>query len=137
MAFDSRLDEQELLQETKEESGWLLMDPLDRFINKETQADTAQENACASYMKIQQKYFEHTARQNSNLPGINNTDGGSEITLPTTKTAQMMIGWTIMAFTVARIMMMMAILLTTHQTGWMKMMRMVMRFWGTAWMASH
>ncbi len=37
--------------------------------------------------------------------------------LPTTKTARMMIGWAIMVFTVARMMMMMAILLTTHQTG--------------------
>jgi hypothetical protein len=52
MAFDRSLDEQELLQETKEESLRLLMAPLDRFINKEMQVDTAQENAPASRMQI-------------------------------------------------------------------------------------
>jgi hypothetical protein len=41
MAFNRSFDEQELLQETKEESCRLLMAPLDRFINKEMQADTA------------------------------------------------------------------------------------------------
>jgi hypothetical protein len=80
MAFNHSLDEQELPQETKEESRSLLMAPLDRIIDKEMQADTAQENACASHMKIQREQFEHTARQNCNLPGINNTDGGSETT---------------------------------------------------------
>ncbi len=80
MAFDHSLDEQELPQETKEESRRLLMAPLDRIIDKEMQADTAQENARASHMKIQREQFEHTARQNCNLPGINNTDGGSETT---------------------------------------------------------
>jgi hypothetical protein len=52
MAFDRSLDEQELLQEIEEESHPLLMALLDRFIDKETQADTAQENARASCMKI-------------------------------------------------------------------------------------
>ncbi len=52
MAFDHSLDEQELLQETKEESHWLLMAPPDRFINDEMQVDTAQENARASCMTI-------------------------------------------------------------------------------------
>jgi hypothetical protein len=52
MAFDRSFDEHELLQETKKESCWLLMASLDRFIKEETQADTAQENACASHMKI-------------------------------------------------------------------------------------
>jgi hypothetical protein len=51
-AFDRSLDEQELLRETEEESHRLLMAPLDRFINKVMQADTAQDNACASCMKI-------------------------------------------------------------------------------------
>ncbi len=79
MVFDPSLDEQELLQ-TKEESCWLFMAPLDRFIDKETQADTAQENACASCVKIQREQFKHTARQNCDLPGVNNTDGGPETT---------------------------------------------------------
>jgi hypothetical protein len=52
MVFDHSLDEQEHLQETEEESCWLLMAPLDRFIDKEMQADTAQENAPESCMKI-------------------------------------------------------------------------------------
>jgi hypothetical protein len=56
------------------------MAPLDTFINKETQVDTAQENARASHMKIQQEQFEHTARQNCNLLGVNNMDGGLETT---------------------------------------------------------
>jgi hypothetical protein len=51
-AFNRSLDEQELLLETEDESHRLLMAPLIRFINKETQADTAQENARASHMKI-------------------------------------------------------------------------------------
>jgi hypothetical protein len=51
--------------------------------------------------------------------------------------AQMMIRWTIMVFTVARMMMKMAILPTTHQTSRMKMMRMEMKSWATAWMAHH
>ncbi len=33
LALDRSLNEQELLQETEEESRWLLMDPLDRFID--------------------------------------------------------------------------------------------------------
>jgi hypothetical protein len=52
MAFDCSLDEQELLHKTKEVSCWLLMAPLDGFINKKMQVDTAQGNACASRMKI-------------------------------------------------------------------------------------
>jgi hypothetical protein len=56
------------------------MAPLDRFIDKETQANTAQENAGASCMKIQREQFEHTARQNCNLPGVNNMDGELETT---------------------------------------------------------
>ncbi len=48
MVFDCSLDEQELLQEIKEESRRLLMAPHDRFIDKEMQVDTTQENACAS-----------------------------------------------------------------------------------------
>jgi hypothetical protein len=52
LAFDHSLDEQELLRETKEESRRLLMAPHDRFIDKETQMDTMQENAHASRMKI-------------------------------------------------------------------------------------
>jgi hypothetical protein len=52
MAFDCSFDEHELLQETKKESCWLLMAPLDNLIKEETQADTAQENACAPRMKI-------------------------------------------------------------------------------------
>jgi hypothetical protein len=80
MVFGHSSDEQELLQETKEESCRLLMAPLDRFMDKETQADTAQENACASHMKIQGEQFKNTARQNCNLPGVNYTDKGSETT---------------------------------------------------------
>jgi hypothetical protein len=80
MVFDGSLDEQEILQETKEESCRLLMAILDRFINKETQADPAQENARASRVKIQREQFEHTAHQNCNVPGVNNTDGGLETT---------------------------------------------------------
>ncbi len=80
MVFHHSLDEQELLQETKEESRRLLMAPLDRFIDKETQADTAQENACASCIKIWREQFKNTAHQNCNLPGIYNTDGGLETT---------------------------------------------------------
>ncbi len=80
MAFDRSLDERELLQKTKEESCWLLMAPLDRFINKETQADTAQENAHASHMKIRREQLEHSACQICGLPGINDTGGGLETT---------------------------------------------------------
>ncbi len=54
------------------------MAPLDRLIDKEMQADTAQEIACASRMKIQWEHFKHTAHQNCDLPGVNNTDGGLE-----------------------------------------------------------
>jgi hypothetical protein len=80
MVFDHSLDEQELLWETREESCMLLMAPHDRFIGKETQADTTQENARASHMKIRWEQFKNTTRQKCNLPGINNTDGGSETT---------------------------------------------------------
>jgi hypothetical protein len=80
MAFDHSLDEQELLQETKEESHWLLMAPPDRFINDEMQVDTAQENARASCMTIWREQFEHTACQNCDLQGVKNTDEGSETT---------------------------------------------------------
>ncbi len=52
MAFDRSLDEQDLLWETKEESWRLLMAPHDRFIDKEMQANTTTENACAPCMKI-------------------------------------------------------------------------------------
>ncbi len=78
--FGCSLDEQELLQETEEESCRLLMAPLGRFINEETQADTAQKNDHASCMKILQEQFESTACQNCNLPGNINTDRGLETT---------------------------------------------------------
>jgi hypothetical protein len=80
MVFDRSLNEQELLQETKEESCRLLMAPLDLFIGEKKEADIAQENARASCMTIQREQFEHTAHQNFNLPGINSTDEGLETT---------------------------------------------------------
>ncbi len=40
MAFNRSLDEQDLFLETKKESWRLLMAPHDRFIDKETQANT-------------------------------------------------------------------------------------------------
>ncbi len=52
----------------------------DRFIDKEMQANTTKVNACASCMKICWEQFKNTACQSCSLPGINNTDGGSETT---------------------------------------------------------
>jgi hypothetical protein len=56
------------------------MAPHDRFIKEETQADTTQENARASHLRIQREQFKNTACQNCDLPGVNIADGGSETT---------------------------------------------------------
>ncbi len=56
------------------------MAPHDRFIDKEMQANTTKINAHASCIKILREQIENIAHQNCGLPGINNTDGGSETT---------------------------------------------------------
>jgi hypothetical protein len=111
-AFDHSLDEQDLLRESKKVVRRLLMDPIDKIIDEEENANAAKASTQASCIERHREQFKNAAQKKTGLSGTTCTS----VEVFDTKDAEKNDGILEGSMT-----MMMRISATTHQMDWTKM----------------